>query len=248
MGPIKVLITEFNRGDPNKETQMMALVLGMWGFGFLINPAITGYLSDPLQQYPNARAVQLFATTLRAYPFLLPNVAGCLFCLVAYVLVRNFVEETLPPERRHSFGCDSIFPGRNKIMRTVSSWGLFKHFHEDGAEIGGPLSLPLSAEEGGRPEKAPCTEPPATIYSLWQRKATREHLLVYWAYSFLIVSLDESFPLFCLSKASGLAIHEKNIGDIFSGTGFFYITIQYFLLTGLVKRFGFCKTLRIGAS
>merc|ERR1719491_116530 len=104
MGPLKTLITEYNQGDKNKETHMIGLVLGMWGYGFLINPAITGYLSDPIKQYPNSKLVEFFGTLLRAFPFFLPNFVGCLFCLIAYILVLNFVEETLPLERRESFG------------------------------------------------------------------------------------------------------------------------------------------------
>ena len=50
------------------------------------------------------------------------------------------------------------------------------------------------------------------------------------------MSLEELFPLFCLSRASGLAIQEKNIGEIFSMSGLFFITIQYFLLVGFVTQ------------
>jgi hypothetical protein len=39
-------------------------------------------------------------------------------------------------------------------------------------------------------------EQPATISSLWADKTTREHLIVYWVFSFLMVAVDESFPLF----------------------------------------------------
>jgi len=38
----------------------------------------------------------------------------------------------------------------------------------------------------------------------------------------------------------------KKIGDILSGSGLFFIAVQYFLLTGLVDRFGFYNALRIG--
>lgn len=241
MGPVKVLITEYNRGDENKETEMMGLVLGMWGLGFLINPAITGYLSDPVKQFPDSHVVRVFEPFLTAFPFILPNVVGCIFCLIAYVLVHSFVEETLPPERRHYF---TIFPCMDKTMRTLSSWRLFKHFHED-FETGGPVSGEIVALEEGLDGEL-STES-ATISYLLKRRATREHLMVYWAHSFLIVGLEELFPLFCLSRASGLAIEEKNIGKLFSGSGFFFVTMQYFLLTGLVKKFGFYKTLWIGS-
>ena len=177
IGPVKVLITEYNRGDKNKETEMMGLVIGMWGLGFLINPAITGYLSDPVKQFPDSYVVRVFEPFLTAFPFLLPNVVGCLFCLIAYVLVHSFVEETLPPERRQSF---TIFPCKNKIMRTVSSWGLFKHLHED-SETGGSVSreiVALQPEEGGggdwmgscqqnRPQFPPCGNAKPRASTFW---------------------------------------------------------------------------------
>lgn len=261
IGPVKVLVTEYNRGDRNKETEMMGLVIGTWGLGFLINPAITGFLSEPAKQFPESFLVRTFEPLLTAFPFLLPNVVGSLFCLIADGLVHSFVEETLPLEQREFL---TLLPCKKKLVRTASSCGLLKQSDED-PETDGPASsetgslMPeedvvewsgeLTVEWSGDFSLESSREfrpPPATLSSLLRREATREHLLVYWAYSFLIVGLEESFPLYCLSKASGMAIGEKIIGEIFSGSGFFFITIQYFLLTGLVKRFGFYKTLTIG--
>lgn len=59
------------------------------------------------------------------------------------------------------------------------------------------------------------------------------------------MAVDETFPLYCISKTSGLGITEKIICRILSGSAVFYICIQYFLITGMVSRFGFYKSLRI---
>ena len=40
-------------------------------------------------------------------------------------------------------------------------------------------------------------------------------------------------------------VRNQKIGNIFSGLGVFYVTIQYFLLTGFVKRFVFYKIMQI---
>jgi len=227
---------------------MTAVVFGMWGYGFLINPAITGYLADPVKQYPNTKVIEYFQPFLRAYPFFLPNVVGCIMCLIAYVLIYNFVEETLPPEKQQTFGLHTIFPWTQRVIRTMSSWGLFKHLHEEEMTSCEDTAILLPPyKEEGREISNEEEEIPATIKSLWQRKNTRQHLLVYYFYSFLIVTVDESFPLYCLSKASGLDIQEKDIGNILSGSGFFFFFIQIFLLTGLVRKFGFYRTLSIGA-
>eukprot|EP00536_Pseudo-nitzschia_multiseries_P005273 jgi/Psemu1/323818/estExt_fgenesh1_pg.C_970001 len=90
-------------------------------------------------------------------------------------------------------------------------------------------------------------EEPVTIYSLMQREGTRQHLWVYWVYSFLMITLSEVFPLYCMSSISGLGITEKVIGNILSACGLLYLGMQYFIVTGLVDRYGFYKSLRIGA-
>ena len=137
IGPIKTYVSEIADGDEALETRTLALILGMWGYGFLLNPAISGYLSDPVKQYPNSKVVETFAGTLRSFPFLLPNLTGFLFCLIAYVLVDNFVDETLPPEKCQHFQWNSLFPCclQNNLLRSVSSWGMFKHAHFTKAQM-----------------------------------------------------------------------------------------------------------------
>lgn len=187
LGPVKTLVSEYARGDQEKETQMMALVLGMWGYGFLINPAISGYLSDPVKQYPDAKLVTISRPLLEEFPFLLPNIVGCFVCLAGYVLIHNFVEETLPEEKRQQFRLTNILPctkSNHPIMRNVSSWGLFKHLHNSHGEISEELNaiLPSCEDKGGAAEKD--REDSATISSLIKREGTRQHMLVYWGYSF----------------------------------------------------------------
>lgn len=87
----------------------------------------------------------------------------------------------------------------------------------------------------------------ATIKSLMARPSTRRHLWLSWCYAFLIITVDEAFPLYCISKYSGLGVEEKMIGNLLSGAGSVYILIQYFLLTSLVDRYGFYKSMKIGA-
>ena len=305
IGPIKTLVSEFAKGDTVKETKTLALVVGMWGYGFLINPAIGGYLSDPVKQYPNNALVDLFRPMLTQFPFVLPNLVGCLVCLAASIMVFYFVDETLPSSKREKFQFSHVLGccnRKNFLLRTVSSWGIFKQLHpiDDDANhtelrssaqvnddpknsnnqilrwmspspsttalgILSSRSVAREQEEArivsttayqtfdddieGNEYKDDQKQPqqqPATITSLWNRTSTREHLMVYWVYSFLIVAIDETFPLFCISKDSGLSITEKQIGNLLTGCGLFYITMQYFLVTRLVDWYGFYRTMRIG--
>jgi len=170
--------------------------------------------------------------------------------LIGYLLTHVFVQETLPQERQQQFRLSSILPYiRNNVnifMRKVPSWGLFKPLHNSQEEVSHHMAsvLPHSQDKEGVTKVE--DEERATLFSLWKRKAIRQHLLVYWIFSFLVITLDEVFPLYCISKTSGLGITERIIGNILSGTGLFYCIMQYFLLTGLVDRFGFYPALKIG--
>jgi hypothetical protein len=87
----------------------------------------------------------------------------------------------------------------------------------------------------------------ATMTSLWSRFDTRRHLIVYWIYSFVTVSLDEAFPLFCISKQAGLGLSEASIGKILSGSGLIFAICQYFAYTAIVNRFGLYGSIKLGS-
>ena len=119
-GTFKTLAFELARGDAELETRGMGAVFGMWGVGFLLSPAVSGWLAEPVQQYSAAALVR---------------------------------------------------------------WGLWN-----------PVLL-------------------------WKRKRMRSHLIAYWLYSFVIICIDEAFPLFCMSKSGGLGISEAVIGKVLSASG-----------------------------
>lgn len=312
VGSIKTIIMEMSHGNKKRETKTMAIVMGMWGYGFLINPAISGYLADPVRQYPTSSLVKALDSylNLRTDPFLLPNLAGCIFCMLAYLSVNAHVDETLSPGKLEQFTWSNLVPAfcrRAEIVRTVSSWGLFKQCPVADAEVqadkdGGFCSgvegrnptkqsdrsagkeqsddrntLPLwvspspsttaltilsphtSAAMGSETRNTAYGQPATmmeshnkeieqtTIKGLWSRQSTRKHLIMYWIYSFIVITVDETFPLYCMSKFSGLGVEEKVIGKLLSAAGMGYIMIQYILLTGLVDRYGFYKSMTIGA-
>ena len=110
LGTLRTTVSEIAQGDEKMETRIMMIVMGMWSWGFLISPAISGALSDPLRQYPNSK---LFSSTqfnddgtsnsnwwlqslMSRFPFLLPNLLGSILCFVAFWFVIAFVKETLP--------------------------------------------------------------------------------------------------------------------------------------------------------
>jgi len=76
--------------------ETMGIVFGMWGYGFLIGPALAGALADPVAQYSDSRFVQNFLSPvfgLVTFPFLLPNLVGAILAGVAAVTCVRLFEE-----------------------------------------------------------------------------------------------------------------------------------------------------------
>jgi len=280
-------------GSQAKETKTMAIVYGMRGYGFLICPGITGYLSDPMKQYPKTMTSLIsplwIQSLLQAYPFVLPNLLACALCLMAYFLVKNYVDETLPAERCQPFPsataalgrCSGAFPfnrikdskGSNNDNHQHSlrrdSRGIVVGNGEDnigdsnGTDDGiqdltsrpsvtlrdllwGDAHSPnsegsVSDELGSKTRPGYAQEHQRKVRNRWY------HLYVYWVYSFLNIAADEMFPLFCLSKLSGLGLEENQISFLLGGSTVVYGLLQYLLLTELVRKLGLYPTLRIGA-
>jgi hypothetical protein len=53
---------------------------------------------------------------------------------------------------------------------------------------------------------------------LWSKTDTRNHLIVFWIFSFVAIAIDEAFPLYCISKTGGLGLSENEIGKLLSAT------------------------------
>jgi len=64
------------------------------------------------------------------------------------------------------------------------------------------------------------TETRATIKSIWSNKETRIMMIIYWMFSFTIVSTDELIPLFGLADNEGaLKLIPRTIGTFMSTSG-----------------------------
>ena len=249
-GTIKCLLSEIKEssGSEQNETKTMAIVYGMRGYGFLLCPAITGFLSDPMKQYPELMALtpSCVQSLLFAYPFVLPNLVAFFLCWAAFWLVRNHAEETLPEERRQPFF----------LLRVLKS-----EVNENILPISAHDKIENSSDDINGSKNAETKNYSTAADLLWydgskirhdtnvQRQRIRGrwfHLYIYWMFSFLNIASDELFPLFCLSKLSGLGLYENQISSVLGGTTIIYGFFQYILLTGLVQKLGLYPTLRIG--
>jgi MFS family permease len=271
-GTIKCLLSEIKEssGSESKEIKTMAIVYGMRGYGFLLCPAITGYLSDPIQQYPRTMVSAMIPlciqSLLLAYPFVLPNLLAFFLCWGAWRLVRDHVEETLPVEKRQpvSFllASTSVTGWCRRLLR------LEKTADGSSNEISRKFVLYIhNNDKIGTNENNKVVQATASVTTrdlLWgsgsdkrhdrdtqhqQQRRIRGrwlHLYIYWMFSFLNIALDELFPLFCLSKLSGLGLKENQISFVLGGTTIVYGVLQYLMLTCLVQKIGLYPTLRIG--
>lgn len=276
-GTIKCLLSEIKEssGSEAKEIKTMAIVYGMRGYGFLLCPAITGYLSDPMQQYPHIMASAMIPlciqSLLLAYPFVLPNLLAFILCWGAWRLVRDHVEETLPVGKRQPFSFSlvstSITDWCRRLLRLerTADGSSNEISHKFVVPIGNNDKIETNENNKVAQEIASASAPSVTTRDLlWgsgndkkhdndiQRQQQRRirgrwlHLYVYWMFSFLNIASDELFPLFCLSKLSGLGLQENQISFLLGGTTIVYGMLQYLLLTGLVQKIGLYPTLRIG--
>jgi hypothetical protein len=77
-------------------------------------------------------------------------------------------------------------------------------------------------------------------------RKTRKDLLVNWIYLFVSITVDEAFPLICLSREAGLGLSEVTIGKILSGSGLIFACCQYFVYAWTVNRYGLQGSIQIG--
>lgn len=87
----------------------------------------------------------------------------------------------------------------------------------------------------------------ATIASLWSYDNVRYHLIVLWMTAFFVGTIDELFPLFCMSLNNGLGLTEVGIGSILSVSGLMFLKVQLVFYAPFVDFTGLYGSIRIGS-
>jgi hypothetical protein len=141
LGTAKTAVSELTEGDDKLEARAMGLVVGMWGWGILFSPVISGALSEPIRQYPHwfHDDESGLYRYVDSYPFFLPNLAGALLCLVCIALVHFFVVETLPEHqiRDAKHLLNDILSSLHHLIPSVSSSSGDERIHMKRGERGG---------------------------------------------------------------------------------------------------------------
>jgi MFS family permease len=274
-GISKAVVSETAEGNEKLETKGMSLSMGMWAWGFLLSPAISGFLSDPIRQYPR---LSIWSSSLSSqekhsliYQFLelLPNLVSVLLCLIDLIAVVFWVPETLPAEdlrsaakmpadfsnwlmasfagNRTASSTNNIVIYENSTVTTTTTTTTNNNNVEmllneviihgyDLAYTESESLLSTSAIEllptqrkyrSDTLSNCLCTTtttymhgPPevVSLSYLWSKTDTRNHLIVFWIFSFVAIAIDEAFPLYCISKTGGLGLSENEIGKLLSAT------------------------------
>jgi MFS family permease len=211
----------------------MNIVMGMWGWGFLISPVISGILADPVKQYSDTvwfTNGTFFGKLVREYPFILPNLLGTILCVGCTALAQCFLYETLHIYRQHSITQDFtlLFRKFQNCLYTPSyryeSVATSKSDQSDHVEDDEYEDTIRSSKDDGKMGNTS-----SSICSILSQGDTRACILLLWGYSFVGLAIDEAFPLFCLSHTAGFGSIEKDIGKIMSLTGLIFAVAQYFV-------------------
>jgi MFS family permease len=273
VGTVKTVVSEISPSKQS-ETKMMGKVVGMRAFGFLMSPAIGGFLVSPIKQYPSR-----FGDTsswcfhvLSKFPYILPSVVGSAMSIAAALTVRWYIPETLQQDSH-----PVEFPGPCEVAQDASSfcsrvyvsiktqlyfWTRHDHAgptREDcephgGESEGTSLLMPLRSstlgDEGvlsNRVDQDYGTLQ-VTMRSIWANKLARDCLIPYWIFSLAVSSLDEAFPLFCIAstRAGGLGLSQIHIGGVLSLSGLLFVAFQYMVYAWTIERVGIANSLAFG--
>ena len=234
------------------ETRIVGRVMSMRAYGFLIAPAVAGFLADPLDVREKGVTynASIEGSVLSKYPYLLPNLLGAVLCCVSAMAVYLCIPETMPQ-------CRSL--SRDFLQWTTKTCARLKSTEKEVQEDA-VISLKAandslsdnSIQQYGSIEnnsKSDNTISSASLKLIWSRRKTRSHLIAYWLYSLVIINIDEAFPLYCISRNTGLGgLQENEIGKILSASGVIFAIGQYKTYTNICDQFGIYGSLDLGAA
>lgn len=300
-GISKAIVTETASEYEILETRGMSLIMGQWAWGFLISPALAGFVADPIRQYKTIfdelKDTAIY-TLLKKYPFILPNLISVILCLLGILAVFVWVPETLPESKQrhpkyilsdacmwlrtkvhiasgrcwladrssdlsnnHTFDAEPLIRS-GTVASEIDSERDTYHQNVRQARMSHTESVSLLSTSSPFPDETvnpdnsrrfPPATPPgplheATMASLWKKVDTRNHLMLYWVFSFVAIAIDEAFPLFCMSKIGGLGLSENEIGKLLSSTGLIFAVSQYHIYAWIVDKYGLNTSIRLGAA
>ena len=254
---VKTTVTELAKNDGTLETKGMGTVIAMWGWGYITCPVISGFLSDPIKQYPNLIFLENYKPFLTKYPFILPNLFSVILCIVGSFSIYYFVDETLPQQKRKPISSilyaarkknqvsnrnhsqdEEILPIHDAKSKTQPNYTTSGEQFGDQDSVGNSNNIDITSTKS--------ESDPSTVASIWAQRKTRHHIIAHVMLAYSSIIVDEAFPLFCIATNAGLNLNEAGIGKILSGAGILFIIGHFFLFTPIVDHFGPFSSLKLG--
>lgn len=243
------------------ETRIVGRVMSMRAYGFLIAPAVAGFLADPLDVREKGLAYSTnvddsvlhisFYKLLSKYPYLLPNLLGAVLCWASAMAVYLCIPETMPQFRstrllgKDFLQCARRIYDRKQCSKDVQQ-DAFIGLKTGDSSSDNPVQHYGSTQNDDKLDDAMSS---ASLKLIWSRRKTRVHLIAYWLFSLFIINIDEAFPLYCISRNTGLGgLQENEIGKILSASGVIFAILQYRVYTMICDQFGIYGSLHFGAS
>ena len=264
VGTVKTVVSELAPSE-EIEAKMMGMVVGMRSWGFLISPAIGGWLSEPIRQYPSifadTDASAWWYSMMSEYPFILPNLVGSTLCIGTALIALWCIPETLPRRPTSSDVENSTVDQNGLSVRKYCCvdnnhrWCLRRRSSrvssgesQNVTEQSSLLVPPRNSKS--KNDETPSSHESTSIDKIWQIELARNHLIPYWLFSFAVSALDEAFPLFCIAATAsgGLGVPEKVIGQVLSISGLVFASLQYLVYVRTVEFIGLYKSLWVGCS
>ena len=242
------------------ETRIVGRVMSMRAYGYLIAPALAGFLADPLDVRENTNITSADDNELHSscykllskYPYLLPNLLGAILCWASAMAVYLCIPETMSKCRSARLLGKDISQqtrrmcARLKCTKDVQDDAFVALNTTDESSSDNPIQQYGSIQNNGKSDN---TISSASIKVIWSRRKTRSHLIAYWLFSLFIINIDEAFPLYCISRNTGLGgLQENEIGKILSASGVIFAIGQYKVYTTMCDQFGISGTLDLGAA
>lgn len=231
-----------DKGTKIKEELAPARVLAVMWWGSAIGPCLGGYLSNSGTY--SEKTIIMPDSIEEVYPFLLPNIVAALLCFVSMILVNSYIADD----------GDELMPTMIEMPNTTTT-----------TEAPASETHPLLKKESSPPDEEDNSTPANNMTKrgslltnkvdafkfCWKSPNTRYHLLAYWAFSFVVVCVDEALPLFLIARLAGPGLSPYKIGWILSGAGLLVVLSQSLaverILAGEEQGLGIYPSLRVAS-
>ncbi|KAK6355537.1 hypothetical protein TWF696_004636 [Orbilia brochopaga] len=252
-GNVGVIQTTVAELVPKREHQPRAFSIMpfVWSLGSIIGPSLGGLLAEPVQHYPD---VFSRGGLFDKFPYLLPNLACAIICLVGAINGILFLDETHAelihkPDRGRAIGF--------WIQDTLAALFTRQSTETPTQKLPNTETTPLlPPQPSPPPSPTPTTHKPTKIWT----KQVIHNVIAYGIIAFHTITYDQLLSVFLQSPTSSTHLHNplrftggfsldtRTIGLLFSYQGFLSTFFQFVIFAPFVRFAGVHRTFRVVAA